>query len=174
MTIPIRPRDISGRPFPPPNYGGGNQSTVLEVRPPWFEPPEGAKEFTLSFSTVAVGTGVLVPMFVLDSNNNVVLPSAALQLPNGVQARLNNVEIGGDTGTAPGLPQLIFSISTDRTGQAMLPGWEALGLPGRGGVVSVGFEPFTRVPVGSFFGGFVRNNSGAPLYAEMIITGWYW
>jgi hypothetical protein len=173
--IPIRPRDISGLSFPPVDYGPtGASSVVLQVRPPWFEPPDGAKEFNVSYSLNAAGGGVATALFTLDANNNVTA-GAAIRLPTGTQARINNVSVGGDTGAVTGTPQLVFSIRTSPDGQQFLPGWEALGLPGRGGVVTVAFEPFTRVTnAGSFFGGFVVNNSGGPLYAEMILTGWYW
>jgi hypothetical protein len=175
MTVPIRTRDISGRPFPPTDYGQqGGGAVVLQIRPPWFEPPEGAKEFNVSYSLNAPGVGVSTQLFTLDVNNNITA-GAAVKLPVNTQARINNVAIGGDTGGVPGPPQLLFSIRTSPDGQSFVPGWEALGLPGRSGVVTVGFEPFTRITnPGSFFGGFVVNNSGGPLYAEMIITGWYW
>lgn len=176
MTAPfrVRGRDISGIPFPPPNYGNDSAQVVLQIRPPQFEPPDSATEFNLSFSTSAPGL-TKTALFTLDGNNNPVVPSAAFQLPQGAVARLNNVLIGGDTGAVAGAPILVFSISLDRTGQQALPGWDGVGLPGRGGVVTTAFEPFTRVlNPGSFFGGFVNNLSGGPLYAEMIITGWYW
>lgn len=176
MTVPIRQYDISGAAFPPIDRGNaGSESVVLQLRPPWFEPPDNATEFTLSFSANAAGGSVLTPLFTLDANQNPVRPSAAIQLPNTSQARINAVAIGGDTGAVAGAPVLLFSIRTDRTGQSVLPGWEGVGLPGRGGIVSVGFEPFTRILTeGAFVGGFVINSSGGPLYAEMIITGWYW
>lgn len=175
MTVPIRDRDISGRRFPPVDYGNnGASSIVLQIRPPWFEPPDGAKEFNVSFSLSAVGGGVATPLFTLDANNN-VSAGAAVKLPQNTQARINNVSIGGDTGAVTGSPVLTFSIRSSPDGQQFVPGWEGVGLPGRGGVVTVAFEPFTRIiNPGSFFGGFVVNSSGGPLYAEMIITGWFW
>lgn len=177
MTAPfrVRGRDISGIPFPAGgDVGSSGLPATVQVRPPQFEPPDSATEFNLSFSIAAPGNAKTA-LFTLDVNNNPIVPSAALQLPQGAIARINNVEISGDTGAAPGAPQLIFSISSDRTGQQSLPGWDGIGLPGRGGVVSVGFEPFTRIfSPGSFFGGFVQNLTAGPLYAEMIITGWYW
>lgn len=174
MGTGIRTTDISGIPFPPPNYGT-LENVTLQIRPPQFEPPDGATEFNLSFSTQVPGGNVLTALFTLDANNNPVIPSAALQLPRNAVARINNVSIGGDTGAVSGAPALIFSIRADRTGQQAIPGWEGIGLPGRGGVVTVGFEPFTRIlSPGSFFGGFVANLSGGPLYGEMILTGWYW
>ena len=171
-----RARDISSIPFPIPDQSNGQASaTVLQVRAPWLEPPDGAKEFNLAFSVSAVGGGAATALFTLDGSGNVVSPSCAIQFPPNTQARINNVEIAGDTGAVPGAPQLIFSLRQDRAGQSFLPGWEAVGLPGRGGVVTVGFEPFTRITnAGSFLGGFVINNTGGPLYAEMIVTGWYW
>jgi hypothetical protein len=175
MTAPIRTRDISGRPFPPVDYGPGNPgSVVLQIRPPWFEPPDGSKEFTVSHSLNAPGGSVATQLFTLDVNGNIT-GGCAIKLPPNTQARINNVAVGGDTGGVTGIPQLFFSIRTSPDGQSFVPGWESLGLPGRGGVVNVGFEPFTRVTnAGSFFGGFVVNTSGGPLYAEMIMTGWYW
>jgi hypothetical protein len=174
MGIGIRRTDISGIPFPPINYG--SQANVsLQLRPPQFEPPDGATEFNLSFSASIPGGNVLTPLFTLDGNGNPLIPSAALQLPKNTVARINNVSIGGDTGAVAGTVTLVFSIRADRTGQSAIPGWEGIGLPGRGGVATVGFEPFTRIlSPGSFFGGFVANLSGGPLYGEMIITGWYW
>lgn len=174
MGVGIRRFDISGRPFPPPDYGG-NESVSLQIRPPQFEPPDGSTEFNLSFSTLAPGASALTALFTLDGNGNPVIPSAALQLPKNTIARINNVAITGDTGATAGAPSLIFSIRGDRSGQLALPGWEGIGLPGRGGIVTVSFEPFLRVlTAGSFFGGFVVNTTAGPLYAEMIITGWYW
>lgn len=174
MGIAIRPTDISGFPFPPPGYNA-QENVTLQIRPPQFEPPDGSTEFTLSFSTNAPGASAVTPLFTLDTNNNPVIPSAALQLPKNTVARISAVSIGGDTGAVTGVPVLIFKICSDRSGQAAIAGWEGIGLPGRGGVVTVGFEPFTRIlTAGSFFGGFVTNVSGGPLYAEMIMTGWYW
>lgn len=174
MGASIRRTDISGNPFPPQDYGT-QASVALQIRPPQFEPPDGSTEFSLSFSTSVPGGNILTPLFTLDGNNNPVIPSAALQLPRNTVARINAVSIGGDTGAVTGTPVLIFSIRSDRTGQQAIPGWEGIGLPGRGGVVTVGFEPFTRIlTAGTFFGGFVSNLSGGPLYAEMILTGWYW
>lgn len=174
MTAPLR--DISGYRFPAADQSGGQvtQGVVLQLRPPWFEPPDGSKEFSLAYSLSAPGAGVLTPLFTLDGIGNVTA-GVGLQLPPNTQARINNVAIGGDTGAVPGPPQMLFSIRLDRTGQSVLPGWESVGLPSRGGVVTVGFEPFTRITnAGTFLGGFVINNAGGPLYAEMIVTGWYW
>lgn len=177
MTMPAVPRirstDISGLPYQPPSQQNGLNG-VLTVRPPQFEPPDGSTEFLLSFSAQVPG-GVQTPLFTLDANQNPVIPSCAIQLPPNAIARINAVEISGDTGAVSGAPVLIFSIRTDRSGQVPLPGWTGVGLPGRGGIVSVGFEPFTRVlSSGTFFGGFVNNVSGGPLFAEMIMTGWFW
>jgi hypothetical protein len=177
-TTRLRATDISGIGFPEPDAGGSTGASVLlTIRPPQFEPPEDSTEFMLAFSTQVPGGGALTALFTLDATpqQNVVVPSCAFQLPPNAVARINAVSIGGDTGAVAGAPTLIFSIRSDRTGQVPLPGWAGIGLPGRGGVVTVGFEPFTRVTqTASFFGGFVRNLTGGPLYGEMIITGWYW
>lgn len=175
MTMPrIRASDISGVPYPPPAQGESTTGGLLTIRPPRFEPPDGSTEFLLSFSAQVPG-GVTSPLFTLDGLGNPVIPSAAIQLPQAAIARINNLEITGDTGAVTGSPQLIFSLRTDRSGQVPLPGWGGIGLPGRGGIVSVGFEPFTIVlNSGAFIGGFVQNLSGGPLFAEMIFTGWFW
>lgn len=175
MTAPvrIRGRDISGIAFP---LGSDTAQAVQTVQfPPKFQPPDGSTEFNLSFSASVPGGSVKTALFALDGNNNPIVPSAALQLPPGTIARLNNVEIGGDTGPTPGASQLVFSIALDRAGQQAVPGWDGVGLPGRSGVVTVAFEPFTLILTqGTFFGGFVTNLSAGPLYAEMMLTGWYW
>ena len=175
MTMPrIRATDISGLPFPPPTQGNAGNNGILTTRPPRFEPPDGSTEFLLSFSAQVPG-GVTSPLFTLDAQQNPVIPSAAIQLPQNAIARINALEITGDTGAVSGAVQLIFSLRTDRSGQVPLPGWGGVGLPGRGGIVSVGFEPFTIVlNSGAFIGGFVQNLSGGPLFAEMIFTGWFW
>jgi len=173
MTIPIRDRDISGNRLPPPratgqDYAGG----VLTIRPPQFEPPPGAREFIASFSVLAPGGGVLTPLFTLDGNGNLVLPSCAVQLPQDTTARISGVTIGGDTNV--GTPILTFSIR-DKSGQRAYGGWDAIGLPGRGGVVAVGIEPFTVIYESSaFFGGWVINTDAGNRYAEMMMQGWMW
>lgn len=171
MGISIRPRDISGANYPPPTSQGGQQ-TFLQIRPPQFEPGPTAREFIVSFSVLAAGGGVSTALFVLDGNGNLVVPSAAVQLPPDTVARISGVSIGGDTNV--GAPILTFSIR-DKSGNLILPGWEGVGLPGRGGIVAVGLEPYTFVTSpGSFFGGFVVNTDPGPKYAEMMIQGWMW
>lgn len=171
LPIPTRDRDIAGRRFPPPASSAG---AVLQIRPPQFEPPDNAREFLLNFSLIAAA-GAKTALFTLDAQQNPVAPSAALQLPPSTQARISAVAIGGDTGVTPGTPILTFQIAADRAGQSALPGWEAVALPGRGGIVAAGFAPFTRITnEGSFIGGFVTNVDANPRYAEMTIMGWFW
>lgn len=168
MSNPVRPTDISGRAFPPVNRTAGEQVFVT-WRPPQFEPPPGAREFIVSYSVVvpAASTTALFTFV----GEVLQVPSCAVQLPPDTQARISGVTIGGDTDV--GVPVLTFSLR-DRTTQRTLFGWEGIGLPGRGGIVAVGFEPFTTPDAGSFFGGVVVNSAAAPKYAEMMMQGWMW
>ena len=169
MPTPARQRDISSNRFPDPNQQG--TQTVLQIRPPQFEPPPGAREFIVSYSVMAAGAGASTPLFVLVTDV-IQIPSAAVQLGQDEQARISGVSIGGDTPT--GAPVLTFSIR-DKIGQAFLPGWEGIGLPGRGGIVAVGLEPYTFIQTpGIFFGGWVVNTDAGARYAEMMIQGWIW
>lgn len=170
MTIPVRTTDISGHRLPPPNQQGG-QYTVLQIRPPQFEPPDGAREFLVSYSANVPGAGASTALFTL-LNDVIVVPSAAIQLADNTQARISGVSIGGDVPV--GVPVLTFSIR-DKVGQRFIAGWEGVGLPGRGGIVALGLEPQTWIrDPGTFFGGWVRNDDAGPRYAEMIIQGWMW
>lgn len=170
MTGPIRGRDISGISFPPRSQTAEGQ-VFVQIRPPQFEPPDGAREFIVSSSALVNGVGALTALFTL-VNDVLTVPSAAIQLPEDTQARISGVSIGGDT--TVGAPILTFSIR-DKSGQKVVPGWEGIGLPGRGGIVAVGLEPFTRITApGSFFGGWVVNTDAGPRYAEMMIQGWMW
>ena len=90
-------------------------------------------------------------------------------------ARISGVSIGGDTGAGGTPPLETFYIANDPAGQLRVPGWEGVGLPARGGIVAVAFEPFTVIQAaGSFFGMFVQNNDGSARYVEGMMTGWYW
>jgi hypothetical protein len=173
MTLPTRPADISGIRFPPQQQAPGVYgNAVVNFRPPQFEPPPGSREFIVSFSVNAPAL-LTTPIFQLDGAGTIVVPSAAIQLAQGQQARISGVSIGGDTNV--GAPVLTFSLARTKDGQQKIPGWEGVGLPGRGGYVAIGLEPFTFIEEqGSFFGGFVTNSDVAPHLAEMILQGWMW
>ena len=184
MTYPVRPFDISGNEFPLEygtpggggngGGGGGFPSTVINYRPPQFEPPPTAREFIVGFSVIAAANATTA-LFTLDANGNPNVPSAALALGSGQIARISGISIGGDTGASAGGVTLTFFLSNTRDGTQRLPGLDAIPLPSRGGIVSVGFDMFTVIDnPGSFFGGFVASTDPAPRYADMLIQGWYW
>lgn len=175
MSAPnvVRSRDISGIPLPArsaPLASAQGAPPVVVGRPPEIEPGPGAQEFILSWSVVVAAGSLGTQLFTLDGQGN-VLAGAAFQLPANTRARISGVIIEGET--VLGTPVLQFSIRTTQDGQVRLPGWQGVNLPGRGGVVSMAIEPFTVVPVNSFFGGFVANSDAGPHYAAMTIQGWY-
>ena len=177
MTVPIRTSDIGGIAFPPlTQQAGVFGNVVTTIRPPQFEPPQNSKEFIVSYSLLAPGGGVISPLFVLNPVTlAIVPPSCAVQLPQDNVARISGVSIGGDTGAGGTPPLETFYIANDPAGQLRVPGWEGVGLPARGGIVAVAFEPFTVIQAaGSFFGMFVQNNDGSARYVEGMMTGWYW
>lgn len=170
---PIRPRDISGKPFPPATLGGNQYGgAFVTLRPPQFEPPPEGREFIVSYSVLAAASATTA-LFVLDVNGNIVAPSCAVQLSENTVARISGVSIGGDVPV--GAPVLTFRITRDKQGNEAYGGWEGLALPGRGGIVAIGLDVFTMITApGSFFGGFVTNTSAAPRYSEMLLQGWLW
>lgn len=170
-TVPMR-RDISGISFPgnatPLGTPSPGTPAVVVARGPEFEPPPGAQEFILSWSIVAPNNATS-QLFTVDGQGN-VSAGAAFQLPVNTKARISGVIVEGDT--TLGTPILQFSIRTTQDGQVRLPGWSGVNLPGRGGIVNMGIEPFTIVPVGAFFGAFVVNSDAAPHYAAITLQGW--
>lgn len=174
MSAPnvVRPRDISGLPLPArsaPLAQAQGAPPVVVSRPAEIEPGPGAQEFILSWSVVVNG-GATAQLFTVDAQGNVT-NGAAFQLPDNTRARISGVIIEGET--ILGTPVLQFSIRTTQDGQRRLAGWQGVNLPGRGGIVSMAIEPFTVVPVNSFFGAFVTNSDAGPHYASMTIQGWY-
>lgn len=173
MAMTKTRRDISGNPIPltakPLTDASGAPVTVN--RPPEIEPPaSSSREFILSWSIVAASSATS-PLFVLDGSGNVIA-GAAILLPQNTKARIAGVIIEGETGVAAGTPLLTFSLRTDPQGQQRLPGWENVNLPTRGGIVNMGIEPFTVIPVGYFIGAFVQNVDVSNHYAAITIQGW--
>lgn len=177
MTAPtgplIRTRDISGNRFPKGQQPLGDSASTANAvpvsRPAEFEPLTGvSQEFIISFSTV-VANNSTAALFTVDGAGNVLSGAARLLAPN-TRARVSGVIIEGDT--ILGIPVLFFSLRADILGTQRYTGWEGVGLPGRGGIVNVGIEPFTIIPQGNFFGAFVQNTDGAPHYASIIMQGW--
>lgn len=167
----IRSRDISGIRYPENAQPLSNQSTGQAVpvsRPPEIEPGPNAHEFLLSWSVLVAGNST-AQLFTLDGSGNVTA-GAAYRLPDNTRARLSGVVVEGESPL--GTPVLQFSIRIDPNGGQRLPGWEAVNLPGRGGVSSLAIEPFTIIPPATFFGGFVQNLDGAQHYAAITIQGW--
>ena len=164
--------DISGFNLPtvsaPTGASATPQAPIIVQNPPELQPSPNSPEFILSWSLVVAGNSSAA-LYTLDANNN-VLAGAAMALPDNTRARIAGVIIEGET--VLGTPILQFSIRADPLGQQRLRGWGGVNLPGRGGIVNVGIEPFTIVPVGSFFGGWVQNTDGAPHYASIMIQGW--
>jgi hypothetical protein len=170
----VRRRDISGLTLPKTATPLGNPQNsapaVIVARGPEIEPPPGAQEFILSWSIIAPN-GVTSQLFTLDATPaQNVTNGAAFQLPDNTRARISGVIIEGES--IAGTPVLQFSIRTTKDGQTRLPGWAGVNLPGRGGIVNMGIEPFTLIPTASFFGAFVTNSDGAPHYAAITIQGW--
>jgi hypothetical protein len=164
--------DLSGKELP---YVGGDLGPSAPQQPPVvvqfptnLQPSEGSPEFIVAYSLVAPA-GATTALFTLDGANNVT-NGAALKLPENARARISGVVLEGDT--ILGAPILQFFIGADTVGQKKLGGWAGVNLPGRGGIVAIGIEPFTIVSPGSFFGGFVKNTDAGPHYAAMIIQGW--
>lgn len=173
MGISLRERDITGAPFPQQQQQTGIAASiaVLSLRPAHIEPPPGAREFIVSYSASVAGAGAATALFSF-TNNVLDVPSCGVVVPDNTTVRISGVSIGGDTDV--GAPVLTFSIRS-RDGQQFIGGWEGIGLPGRGGVIAVGFEPFTVIDRGvQFFGGWVVNSAAGAKYAEMMIQGWYW
>lgn len=168
----VRRRDISGNTLPvesaPLASSASGAAEVVVGRPPEIEPSPSAQEFILSWSIVAAAASTS-SLFTVDAAGNVTA-GAAMQLPPNTKARISGVIIEGES--ILGTPILQFSIRTTQDGQVRLPGWQGVNLPGRAGVVSMAIEPFTVVPVGSFFGAFVTNSDPGPHYAAMTIQGW--
>ena len=172
VTRGSKRRDISGFRLPtvsaPTGASATPQAPIIVQNPPELQPSPDSPEFIISWSLVVAGNSSAA-LYTLDANNNVTA-GAALDLPDNTRARIAGVIIEGDT--ILGTPVLQFSIRSDPLGQYRLRGWNGVNLPGRGGIVNMGIEPFTVVPVGSFFGGWVQNTDAAPHYAAITIQGW--
>jgi hypothetical protein len=175
-----RPYDISGNLFPPDyasssgGAGDASASLVTTIRPPRFEPPDGAREFIIGFSLIAAA-GATTALFTLDANGNPNIPGAAIQLASGKIARISGILVSGDTGAASGSPLLTFFLSNSKDGTSRIPGLDAIPITADGGIVGEAFDVFTVIDnPGSFFGGFVVNADVAPRYASMLLQGWYW
>lgn len=173
MTLPplIRPTDIAGKRFPKSTSLGAGQSAAQAIpvsRPPEIEPPLGAVEFILTFSALAAGNAT-TPLFTVDAGGNPT-GGAAFKLNDVNKARISGVLFEGESPL--GNPVLFFSLRTDPNGNQRWSPFGNIGLPARGGITSIGLEPFTIMPAGYFFGAFVQNTDGASHYASVVIQGW--
>ena len=171
MTLPpiIRGRDIGGARFPKSTQlATATAAAVPVVQPPNIVPREGAVEFIKAFSILVPGNTTQA-MFTVDAAGNPT-GGAAMLLAQNNKARISGFLMEGESPL--GSPVLFFSIRTDPQGNQRWQPFDSIGLPARGGISSIGLEPFTVIPAGYFFGAFVQNTDGAAHYASVVMQGW--